>query len=71
MEKLVDNLFAGEVIFKNFHKTEIYLIGENFRHLANILLLFPDERFFLRYNEYAEKIRTCDNVLIVSAKLFT
>ena len=57
-EKLVGNLFAGGAEFiQNFHKGEIYLIGENFVgkkfslgkpfcHPASILSLFP------RYNEY-------------------
>ena len=27
-------------------------VGENFCHLVNIPSLFPEEKFFLRYNEY-------------------
>ena len=50
-EKLVGGLFTWETKFiQNFHKGEIYLIGENFvgenfYHPANISPLFPDEKF--------------------------
>ena len=52
VEKLVGGLFAGGTEFiQNFHKGEIYLLGENFVR-KKFSLLFPDQNFFLRYNEY-------------------
>ena len=64
VEKLVGSLFLpGAEFIQNFHKGEIYFIGENFVGkkislektfclLANILSLFLDKMFFLRSNEY-------------------
>ena len=64
-EKLIGGPFCrGAEFIQNFQKGEIAIpyrgkfrrekvfVGKNFCHLANFSSLFPDEKFFLRHNEY-------------------
>ena len=61
VEKLVGDLFAGGTEFiQNFHKGEIYLLGENFVRkkflLGKIVVIQPTFRYFYPTKTFSSDI---------------